>query len=53
MSLEGVDFLSKQHAYSFAKYATMSSKELEENIADQREIMKLLKSMTKSAGEKK
>ena len=53
MSLEDVDFLSKQHAYFFAKYATMSNKEFEDNIADQREIVKLLKSMTKTAVNKK
>jgi DNA-binding transcriptional ArsR family regulator len=53
MSLEDVDFLGKQHLYFFAKYAKMSNKEFEENIADEREIMRLLKSMTKRAGEKK
>jgi DNA-binding transcriptional ArsR family regulator len=42
MNLEDVDFLSKQHAYSLAKYATMTDKQFEEMLADMKELRKLL-----------
>lgn len=44
MNMEDVDFLSKQHGYFFAKYATMTDKQFEELIADLRELRKLLTS---------
>jgi DNA-binding transcriptional ArsR family regulator len=42
MNLEDVDFISKQSAYFFAKYATMTDKQIEEMVADLRELKKLL-----------
>jgi DNA-binding transcriptional ArsR family regulator len=42
MNLEDVDFLSKQHGYFFAKYATMTDKQFEELLADLRELRRLL-----------
>jgi DNA-binding transcriptional ArsR family regulator len=47
MNLEDVDFLSKQHAYSLAKYATMTDKQFEEMLADMKELRKLLASVSK------
>ncbi len=44
MNMEDVDFLSKQHGYFFAKYATMTEKQFDEFIADLRELRKLLTS---------
>jgi DNA-binding transcriptional ArsR family regulator len=45
MNLDDVDFLSKQHAYFLAKYATMTDKQFGEMIHDMEELRKLLKSV--------
>ena len=49
MSLEDVDFLSKQHAYSLAKYATMTDKQFQDMLADMEELRKLLTVKPKNA----
>jgi hypothetical protein len=42
MNLEEIDFISKQHAYFLAKYATRTEKQFDEMLADLRELKKLL-----------
>lgn len=48
MSMEDVDFVSKQDAYFLAKYATMTDKQFEGMLSDIRELRKLLTSGSKS-----
>jgi hypothetical protein len=47
MNLEDVDFINKQSAY-FAKHATMTDRQIEEMVADFRELKKLLTPRSKT-----
>jgi len=51
MNLEDVDFLSKQHAYGLAKYATMTDKQFEEMLEDMQELRGLLTSSKPKSGQ--
>ncbi|HUI01375.1 MAG TPA: winged helix-turn-helix domain-containing protein [Nitrososphaerales archaeon] len=53
MTLDDVDFLAKQHAFFLAKYVKMSEKDFDESEADQRELFRLIRSITKPSGKAK